>query len=162
MSYPAGDTVIEEINVNGVILHIANGKSCFLGTYHLYEKVMQITTPTYELPNYLEKPNIISNFPSSGKNVGDTIDWRPPSHEHPEKITSSEGDFTWNAIWWLKTRDIDNNGVARGKPSDMRSPSVTILTSGQNLNNTSRNEIKEKYQPEKIALTPYIILDYKG
>jgi hypothetical protein len=83
-TFPAGTTLVEEVNVNGVILHVANGKVCSLGDYPLYEEINKIINPSYKLPDYLQNPNIISNFPNSNKNVGDTIAWSPPSHTHPE------------------------------------------------------------------------------
>lgn len=166
LSYPAGGTVIEEINVDGVIIHMANGKEIAIGTYPLYEEYNNITTPTYNLPNYLEKPNIISNFPNSGKNVGDTIDWQVPSHVHPEssyKIeTTAHCSFPSTPSSPIPFDTSSSGSQSYFTTSYPITINFSVDRKVQLGNKKTLDSIVTKFQPEKLYLSPYIIVDYRG
>ncbi|MDR0483792.1 MAG: hypothetical protein LBH40_00740 [Alphaproteobacteria bacterium] len=164
LSYPAGDSVVEEINVDGVIIVVANGREIALGTYPLYEEYKNITTATYNLPNYLEKPNIISNFPDSGKLPGDTIDWQVPSHSH-----FFNNPFNFDVIY-SKQEDsfraerpyTDNEPTLNRFPHENTIEAVDIKNITFNNIESYREEEEQDFQPELIPLTPYIVVDYRG
>ncbi|MDR0484788.1 MAG: YdgA family protein [Alphaproteobacteria bacterium] len=166
LTFPAGTTLVEEVNVNGVILRVANGKDCTLGEYPLYEEYNKITTPTYKLPNYLEKPNIISNFPDSGKQVGDTVDWRYINHEHPDGEQIMYVEFRRQGTTTLFDQSLKNWTLDfnsnRGIPDGYYGTYTFSIAEGDIINNDSKDELIQDFQPELIALTPYIIVDYRG
>ncbi|MCL2566510.1 MAG: hypothetical protein FWE18_00225 [Alphaproteobacteria bacterium] len=152
--YPSPQTTKEEININGVILGLCNGRVVDIGTYPLYEKYNKITTPTYVLPNWTGADGNIISKGQLDVDIGSTNQWKPPSHEH----TFAKNSF--NMI--LTYTRIDNTyDFEAGSGYFLKLGNDNISFSSININNTTTDNDGE-YQPEKTALSPYLIVDYRG